>query len=68
METKEIKIGGMHCLGCVRTLTQMLSQIPGVQKVDISFEKKLATINYDEAVTDTSRFNTVIDNAGFDLL
>jgi len=39
METVELKVEGMDCQGCVKSLTRMLSGVPGVSKVDVSLER-----------------------------
>ena len=39
MQTVELKVEGMDCQGCVKSLTRMLSGVPGVSKVDVSLER-----------------------------
>ena len=40
METVELKVEGMDCEGCVKSVTRMLSGLPGVQKVDVSLAER----------------------------
>lgn len=42
MQTTILDIEGMHCEGCARTVEALLRQVPGVQKVEISYEGKSA--------------------------
>ena len=51
METVELKVEGMDCEGCVKSVTRMLSGVPGVQKVDVSLAQASARVTYDPART-----------------
>ncbi|MDQ2917940.1 MAG: heavy-metal-associated domain-containing protein [Pseudomonadota bacterium] len=55
----------MSCGGCVRSVTRAVSQLPGVQKVDVSREKKAATIEYDGAAIKPGAIVAAIEAAGF---
>jgi copper chaperone len=61
----EFAVDGMSCGGCVRSVTRAVSQLPGVQKVDVSLEKKAATIEYDGAAVDVAAIVKAIEAAGF---
>lgn len=41
---KTYQITGMKCDGCVKTVTEKLSKVPGVKSVQVDLEKKQATI------------------------
>lgn len=42
----ELKIEGMSCMHCVKSVTEALSQVPGVTDVqEVSLEKETATVN-----------------------
>ena len=54
--THTYHIGGMSCGGCVSTVKQKLSSVPGVTSVTVDLGKKEAEINsFDEIETDTLR-------------
>ena len=42
--TKTYKITGMKCQGCVNTVTEKLSAVKGVDKVQVVLENKQVTI------------------------
>ena len=63
---KEFAVDGMSCGGCVKSVTRAVSQLPGVQKVDVSLEKKAATIEYDGAATNPAAIVAAIEAAGFE--
>ncbi len=49
-------IGGMSCGGCVSTVKQKLSSVPGVTSVTVNLGKKEAEITSSEEIkTDTLR-------------
>ena len=68
MKKVEIKIEGMHCEGCSKRLTKVLSNVEGVNMVDVSLENKLAHIEYDEAIAKLEDFHEVIEDAGFEVV
>jgi len=42
----ELRIQGMSCMHCVKSVTEALSQVPGVTEVqEVSLEKGAATVN-----------------------
>lgn len=41
---KTYEISGMKCDGCVKTVTEKLSKVPGVKSVHVDLEKKQAQI------------------------
>jgi mercuric ion binding protein len=48
METASFSIEGMTCaMGCAKTIEKKLSEMDGVQKAAVDFEKKTATVEFD---------------------
>lgn len=43
-----IKIKGMGCQNCVNAVMESLREIDGINKVNVSLEKELAEVEYDE--------------------
>lgn len=48
MKNIVIKIKGMGCQNCVNAVMESLSEIDGINKVNVSLEKELAEVEYDE--------------------
>jgi copper chaperone len=65
METLELKIEGLHCDGCVKSVTRMLSGLPGVEKVDVSLEQGKANVTFDPARSGLADFKRAVERAGF---
>ncbi len=63
---QEFSVGGMSCGGCVKSVTRAVSQLPGVRAVDVSLEKKLATIEYDGTAVAPAAIVAAIEAAGFE--
>ena len=65
MKTITLNIKGMHCGGCVKSLTRVLTELDGVQSADVQLEGK-ANITFDENRVNVAQLIEVIEDAGFD--
>ena len=63
---QEFAVNGMHCGGCVKSVTGAISQLPGVRSVDVSLERKGATVEYDSATVAPAAIVAAIEAAGFE--
>ena len=66
METTTIKVGGMSCGGCVKSVTGVLTALDGVAKAEVSLEQKQAVVEFDAAKVNRAQLAQVIEDAGFD--
>ena len=44
-----IKIGGMHCAGCVTAIQGYVSDLPGISKVEVNLANEKAALEYDQS-------------------
>ena len=65
METTVLKVNGMTCGGCVRSVKNVLESIPGVSGADVSLEKAQAKVTYDPAKADVNRMKEAVTDAGY---
>ena len=65
METVELKVEGMDCQGCVKSVTRMLAGVAGVDKVDVSLEEGRARVTYDPAKAGPAELKRAIERAGY---
>jgi copper chaperone len=65
METVELKVEGMDCEGCVKSVTRMLSGVPGVQQVDVSLAEGRARVTFDPAKSNLAEFRKAVERAGY---
>ncbi len=66
METITLKVGGMSCGGCVKSVTGVLEALPGVAKAEVSLEKAEAVVSYDAGRVGREQMVQAIDDAGFE--
>jgi copper chaperone len=66
METVELKVQGMTCEGCVKSVTRTLSGVPGVEKVDVSLAEARARITYDPGKAGPADLRRAVERAGFE--
>jgi copper chaperone len=65
VEAATIKVSGMTCEGCVRSVTRVLKAIPGVDAVAVSLERGEAEVRYDPARTGAPALREAIADAGY---
>jgi copper chaperone len=59
-----MKVEGMDCEGCVKSVTRMLSAVPGVSSVDVSLAQARARVTYDPAKAGLADFLRAVERAG----
>ena len=66
METTTIKVGGMSCGGCVKSVHAALSALEGVAGVDVSLPQGQAVVEFDAAQVSREQLAAAVEDAGFD--
>jgi copper chaperone len=66
METTTIKVDGMSCGGCVKSVTGVLTALDGVARAEVSLEQKQAVVEFDAAKVTLDQLKAVIEDAGFE--
>ncbi len=66
METTTIKVAGMSCGGCVKSVTGVLVALDGVATAAVSLEQAQAVIEFDAAKVNRAQLAQAIEDAGFD--
>lgn len=64
MEELKLKITGMSCQMCVKTIKNLLSELEGVINVDIDLEAGIGIITYDEKIVNEEE---ILKNEAFEL-
>ena len=65
-QTTTLNINGMTCGGCVKSVTNALNQVTGVQQADVSLEQNNAVINFDDSQTNETALKQAIEDAEFE--
>jgi len=60
-----IKIGGMHCAGCVNSIQKFVSNLDGVKKCEVNLAAEKAVLEFDPASVDMARIENAIQEAGY---
>ena len=66
MQEQTIKIAGMSCQGCVRSVERVLTGLAGVEKVAVSLEQGHAQVRFDPQQVSDVQLRTAIVSAGFE--
>lgn len=65
MTKKILKITGMHCAACARSIERNLKKQDGVEEINVNLANEKATVVYDEKKIDTEKITAVIEKTGF---
>jgi mercuric ion binding protein len=60
-----LDVPGMNCAACPITVKKALIQVAGVQKVEVSYERREAVVNFDDAKVATPRLMQATADAGY---
>lgn len=60
MKNVTIKINGMGCQNCVKAVTEELTSLDGINKVNVSLENACAEVEYDESKINTDKMISAI--------
>jgi copper chaperone len=61
----ELKVGGMTCQGCVRSVEKKLAGVAGVQSAKVDLEAGKASVEYDPAKTGAAALIGAVEQIGF---
>ena len=64
-KTVTLSVPGMTCAACPITVKTALSKVAGVEKAEVSFEKREAVVTFDEAKTNADALTKATANAGY---
>ena len=63
--TTQIKVTGMTCEACAVSVQKSLERTKGVKHAEVSSDKGLATVTYDDAQVNEQQLHEAIDKTGF---
>jgi copper chaperone len=61
-----VKVDGMTCQGCVRSVQKVLEAIPGVERAEVSLDQRQARVSFDPALAGLDAFKAAIADAGYE--
>ncbi len=67
MEKTKLKINGMSCQHCVKTVTDALTELPGVRRAKVNLRKAEAVVHFDASRVTPANLTETITEAGFEV-
>ena len=64
-QTVQLTVPTMDCATCPITIKAALTKVPGVSKVNVSYEKREAVIVYDDARTTPADLKKATEDVGY---
>jgi len=65
VQTASFEIEGMTCaMGCAKTIEKELTNLDGVEKATVDFDKKTATVVFDKTVQNQENLTKVVQATG----
>jgi Cu+-exporting ATPase len=60
-----LKIGGMHCAGCVNSIQRGVSTVEGVSKVEVNLASEKAVVEYDPSKVGLDEIEKAVRDVGY---
>ena len=64
-KTVTLTVPGMTCAACPITVKTALAKVDGVEKTEVSFEKREAVVTFDDAKTTVAALTKATAGAGY---
>jgi len=68
MEKITLKVDGMVCEHCAKTVTDALKALPGIRSVSVDLKAKSVMAEYDPAQVTPEKIKLEIEDKGFDAI
>ncbi|OKH37505.1 copper-translocating P-type ATPase [Calothrix sp. HK-06] len=65
MENAALKLHGMSCASCARSVEEAISSVNGVSECIVNYGAELATVKYDPRKTNVTDIQKAVDEAGY---
>ncbi len=65
MATKSLKIEGMTCASCAKTVERVTKKLQGVTESNVNFATEKLSISFDEAKVSVADIQTAVEKAGY---
>ena len=65
MNTLTLNVTGMTCMGCVNSVKNLVSALPGIADIDIDLASGKVNVKHDPAQTDATAIRAAIEDGGY---
>ena len=66
MQTISLKVNGMTCQGCVRSVKNVLERVPGVSSAEVDLVRGEARVVFDPVRATHAALRAAIEDAGYE--
>ncbi len=66
--TVTLKVQGMSCDHCVMHVTRALEELDGVSEANVSLDKGVAVVEYDDGKTDVAAMKEAVAETGYEIV
>jgi uncharacterized protein len=64
----QLKVTGMHCLGCEETINEVVKALPGIHKAEASYRLQTVDVSYDDTLVDEATIRRSIEAKGYGIV
>jgi copper chaperone len=64
-ETTQLRVMDFDCPTCANTVERALSNVAGVESVEVHYSTGRVEIHYDDSIADPATFEQAIENQGY---
>ena len=68
METTVLKVNGMSCDHCVKSITKAVSALPGISGVMVDLKGKTVSVEHDPDQSPVDKIKAEIEDQGYDVI
>jgi copper chaperone len=65
MQKLRLRVTGMTCQGCVRSVKRVLERVPGVSEAAVSLERSEAVVDFDPGRASAADLAAAVEGAGY---
>lgn len=64
----QLKVTGMHCLGCEETINEAVKTLAGIHKAEASYRLQTVDVGYDDSLVDEAAIRRTIEAKGYGIV
>lgn len=68
MNTLTLTVGGMSCMGCVNSVKNLVSALPGVIAVQVDLATGRVDVSHDPSLCDREAISRAIEDGGYQVV
>lgn len=68
MNTLTLTVSGMSCMGCVNSVKNLVSALPGVAAVQVDLASGRVDVNHDPGLADAQAIRQAIEDGGYQVV